>query len=128
MNDFNSKLYYQETLDLTRELCKIPAPSGKEDKRAEFILKYLKDIGYNNAYIDSAKNVIWSIDGQTEDCTLFMAHTDTVFPDLTELPIIEDEVYLSRILYIFLLALQSKLCYNEKAVYRILYQQVRICG
>jgi len=94
MNDFNSKLYYQETLDLTRELCKIPAPSGKEDKRAEFILKYLKGIGYNNAYIDSAKNVIWSIDGETEDFTLFMAHTDTVFPDLTELPIIEDDVYL----------------------------------
>ena len=42
MMGFNTKLCYQETLDLTRQLCKIPAPSGKEDKRAEFILKYLK--------------------------------------------------------------------------------------
>ena len=94
MSEFNSKFYYQETLDLTKELCRIPAPSGYEDKRAEFILKYLNKAGFDNAYIDSAKNVIWSIDGQTEDCTLFMAHTDTVFPDLTELPMTEDDVYL----------------------------------
>ncbi len=94
MHKFNSKEYYQETLELTRQLCKIPAPSGFEDRRAEFVLNYLKNIGFNDAYIDSAKNVIWKIEGQTNDYVLFMAHTDVVFPDMDELPLIEDEVYL----------------------------------
>lgn len=94
MNNFNSKDFYELTLDLTKELCKIPAPSGLEEKRAEFILSYLKNIGYENAYIDSGKNVIWKIDGKTSDYSLFMAHTDTVFPDLEPFNIVEDDDFL----------------------------------
>ncbi len=90
MKGFDAQKYYELALDLTEKLCKIPAPSGLEDERARYIKNYLIEIGYKDAYIDSAKNVIWKLDGETEDYTLFMAHTDTVFPDLTALPYEDD--------------------------------------
>ena len=90
MSNFDTQKYYDLTMRLTEELCKIPSPSGLEDKRAEYIKNYLHKIGYTNAYVDSAKNVIWDIKGDTEDYVLFMAHTDTVFPDLEPLPYVDD--------------------------------------
>ncbi len=90
MKEFATKEYFDLTLKLTEELCKIPAPSGFEDKRAEYITNYLHGIGYKNAYIDSAKNVIWDIKGNNDTYSLFMAHTDTVFPDLEPLSYIDD--------------------------------------
>ncbi len=90
MKSFATEEYYNLTLKLTEELCKIPAPSGLEDKRAEYIKNYLHSIGYKNAYIDSVKNVIWDIKGNNDTYSLFMAHTDTVFPDLEPLPYIDD--------------------------------------
>ena len=90
MSNFDTQKYYDLTIRLTEELCKIPSPSGLEDKRAEYIKNYLHKIGYTNAYVDSAKNVIWDIKGDTEDYVLFMAHTDTVFPDLEPLPYVDD--------------------------------------
>ena len=90
MKNFDTQKYYELALDLTKKLCMIPAPSGFEDERAEYIKNYLFEIGYNDAYIDSAKNVIWKLDGETKDYTLFMAHTDTVFPDLEPLPYEDD--------------------------------------
>ena len=90
MKKFDTQKYYDLTMRLTEELCKIPSPSGLEDKRAEYIKNYLHKIGYTNAYIDSAKNVIWEIKGNTDDYVLFMAHTDTVFPDLEPLPYVDD--------------------------------------
>ncbi len=94
MKEFNSKELYLEALELTKTIAVIPAPSGFEDKRAEFVLNYVKKIGYDNAYIDSAKNVIWKLDGETEDYTLFCAHTDVVFPDMDSLPLVEDDICL----------------------------------
>ncbi len=94
MENFKSENYYDLALYLTKELCSIPAPSHHEEKRAEYILNYLKGIGYDNAYIDEAKNVIWDIKGNTDKYALIIAHTDTVFPDTTPMPIVEDETYL----------------------------------
>ena len=78
---------------LLKELCLIPAPSNKEEKRAEFVKAWLHSIGAKDAYIDEALNVVCPIncDGR-DDITVFMAHTDTVFPD-TEypMPYSEDE-------------------------------------
>lgn len=91
MKEFNSKELYLEALELTKTITVIPAPSGFEDKRAEFVLNYVKNIGFKDAYIDSAKNVIWKMQGETDDYTLFCAHTDVVFPDMDELPLIEDD-------------------------------------
>lgn len=78
----------QEALDLLIELAQIPAPSHQESVRAEFCLNWLKQQGADNAYIDDAWNVIWSI-GCTDDNPLmvFAAHSDVVFPDTSPLPL-----------------------------------------
>ncbi len=85
-----SKNCFEEVCKLHKELCVIPAPSHYEDKRAEYILKYLKDAGIDNAYIDGAKNVVCTIGEESEKITLFEAHSDTVFPMETPLNYIED--------------------------------------
>ncbi len=82
--------YYEELLKLHRELCLIPAPSHFEDERASYVLKYLKDAGIDNAYIDEAKNVICTLGKPSEKIIVFMAHTDTVFPMETPLNYVDD--------------------------------------
>jgi acetylornithine deacetylase/succinyl-diaminopimelate desuccinylase-like protein len=76
---------------LIRELCAIPAPSGQEQQRAAYLKAWLERHGAEGVYIDEALNVIWPV-GVTEDndMTVFMAHTDTVFPDLDPLPFREE--------------------------------------
>ena len=85
-----SESYYDEMLRLIHDICIIPAPSGFEDDRAEFVLKYLKDMGIENAHIDEAKNVVCTLGEESDDIVLFMAHTDTVFPMETPLNYIDD--------------------------------------
>ncbi len=85
-----SKNLFEEVCALHKELCVIPAPSHFEDKRAEYILKYLKDAGIDNAYIDKAKNVVCTLGEKSEKITLFAAHSDTVFPMETPLNYIVD--------------------------------------
>lgn len=82
-----------ETLALLEALCKIPAPSHHEEKRAAFCKKWLEENGAEGVIIDSAKNVVYPLgcDGK-DDIVVFMAHTDTVFPDMTEpMPYYRDE-------------------------------------
>lgn len=81
---------FDELLKIHRELCLIPAPSYFEDRRAKYILKYLKDAGIDNAHIDEAKNVICTLGEPSEKMVVFMAHTDTVFPMDTPLNYIDD--------------------------------------
>lgn len=81
---------FEELLKLHRELCVIPAPSHFEDERAEYVLKYLKDCGIDNAYIDEAKNVICTLGKPSDKMVVFMAHTDTVFPMDTPLNYVDD--------------------------------------
>lgn len=85
-----SEKYYDEMLKLLHDICVIPAPSGFEDKRAEFVLHYLKSLGIENAHIDEAKNVVCTLGEETEDIVLFMAHTDTVFPFDVPLTYVDD--------------------------------------
>ena len=81
-----------ETLSLLEELCTIPAPSGQEDERAEFIKNWLEKEGAKGVYIDRAKNVIFPMDCDGKDgITVFAAHTDTVFPMDTDLTFRKDE-------------------------------------
>ena len=49
---------YETTLELLRSLCHIPAPSHKEQDRADFCKKWLEDHGATGVYIDEALNVI----------------------------------------------------------------------
>ena len=72
-----------ELTELLFTLCKIPAPSGMEEKRAEFCRDWFHKNGGEAAYIDDALNVVLPLccDGE-RPIICFMAHTDTVFPDL----------------------------------------------
>lgn len=84
----------QETLDLLEELAKIPAPSGNEQLRAEFVKNWLEKVGAENVIIDSALNVLCPIGCENkDDIVVFMAHTDVVFPDTTPLPFRKDDEY-----------------------------------
>lgn len=87
------KQYINETLELLEAICKIPAPSHHEEKRAQFVLNWLQKIGAEGAYIDEALNVVYPMNCEgRDDIVAFMAHTDTVFPDLTEpMPYIKDD-------------------------------------
>ena len=82
-------MYRNELEPLLLELSKIPAPSGIEDKRVEFISEWLKnnDITF---LVDSAKNIIVPF-GKKENLTVYLAHTDLVFPDTDTLPLKEDD-------------------------------------
>ena len=73
----------QEALELLIELGKIPAPSHHEERRAQFCKDWLEKQGAKGVYIDEALNVIFPLncEGKNE-ITVFVAHTDTVFPDL----------------------------------------------
>ena len=76
---------FGETMELLEAICKIPAPSHHEEKRAAFCKKWLEDNGAEGVYIDEALNVVfpWCCDGK-DKLVAFLAHTDTVFPDMTE--------------------------------------------
>jgi len=77
----------EETLFLLEQLCKIPAPSGQEEKRAKFCKEWLEVNGAEGVYIDSVNNVIYPVGCEnSRDIVVFMAHTDTVFPDAEPMP------------------------------------------
>lgn len=84
--------HFEEQLALLKELAAIPAPSHHEEKRADFILRWLRENGADNAYIDPALNVILPFGCEGKDNILvYMAHTDVVFPDTQPLPVrVED--------------------------------------
>ena len=74
-----------------RELCLIPAPSGKEEKRAQYCKCWFDSIGAKGVYIDDALNVICPINAEGKnELTVYVAHTDTVFPDLEPMPYVDD--------------------------------------
>ena len=86
IKEFANK-YNEMTLDIVRDLCKIPAPSFMEDKRAEYCKNWLENAGATGVYIDSAKNVIFPLNCEGSDkITVLAAHTDTVFPDTESYP------------------------------------------
>lgn len=82
----------EELKQLIRDLCAIPAPSHHEEKRAAFCKNWFASIGAKGVFIDEARNVVCphyvTDDGPV---TVFMAHTDTVFPDLEPMPFVETE-------------------------------------
>ena len=82
---------FEEHLALLKTLAAIPAPSHREDRRADFILGLCGSMGFSRAYIDEAKNVIVPFfDEGDNDIAIYSAHTDVVFPDETPLPVREE--------------------------------------
>ena len=84
--------HQEELKKLIRDLCAIPAPSNHEELRAAFCKEWFEQNGGENVEIDEALNVICPY-GVTEhnDIIVFMAHTDTVFPDLEPMPLREED-------------------------------------
>ncbi len=90
------KKYIEENTEIMyktlKELCLIPAPSHHEEKRAEYCKKWLEDAGAENVYIDDALNVIFPLNCEnSSEITVFVAHTDTVFPDTEPMPYYEED-------------------------------------
>ncbi len=82
----------EAVLNTLRELCRIPAPSHHEEKRAEYCKNWLERHGAEGVYIDEALNVVYPLNCEgSNEITVFVAHTDTVFPDQEPLPYSEDE-------------------------------------
>lgn len=82
----------REALELLKELAQIPAPSGKEEKRAEFCRDWLTDHKAKGVFIDEALNVVYPVGVEENNpVVVFAAHTDVVFPDETPLPLREED-------------------------------------
>ena len=82
-----------ELEQLLLTLCRIPAPSNQEDLRVQFCLDWMKKNGGQDVYVDDAKNVVcrWN-KGEDKPVLIFMAHTDTVFPDLEPMePVVQED-------------------------------------
>ncbi len=86
-----AKAHEKEVYELLKQLARIPAPTGKEEKRAAFCLDWLHRYVTDTAYQDSAGNVICPIDvTRNNPLVVFAAHLDVVFPDEEELPFREE--------------------------------------
>lgn len=82
----------EELKALVRDLCAIPAPSHHEEDRAVFCLRWFRENGGSDAFIDEAKNVICPLNvTENGPVRVFMAHMDTVFPDTEPMPLVETE-------------------------------------
>lgn len=79
----------QETIELLKKLAQIPAPTFQEEKKAEFVLEWLKEAGASEAYIDEVGNVVYEY-GNAKETIVFMAHMDVVFADLEPFTIHEE--------------------------------------
>lgn len=79
----------KETEELIRALAQIPSPTGKEQKKAAYIRKWLEEQGASRVQTDEAGNVYWLWGEKAERLTVFMAHMDTVFSENTDLTIRE---------------------------------------
>lgn len=75
-------------VELIEALSAIPAPSHHEERRAAFVKAWFEENGFSDVTIDAAKNVIAPVNC-TPGCevVVFMAHTDTVFPDMEPMPL-----------------------------------------
>jgi len=90
-----AKLYIDEHMDelekLIIELCKIPSPSNHEELRADFCKNWFQQVGANEVFIDDAFNVVCKVNcHNNKPKVLFMAHTDTVFPDTEPMPLYKE--------------------------------------
>lgn len=74
--------HLKELETLLEELCRIPAPSGRERDRASFCKTWLESHGAGEVRLDGADNAVLELNAAGQDrLTVFTAHTDTVFPD-----------------------------------------------
>ena len=69
-----AKVHQEELVDLILTLCRIPAPSHREDARAAFVRDWLENAGAKGVYLDEAKNVVFPMNCEGKDrIAVFMA-------------------------------------------------------
>lgn len=77
-------------IDLLKTITEIPAPTGDEVKRSEFIENYLENAGAVGVYRDNAGNVVYPYDIRPgRHNAVMIAHMDTVFKKDTHLEVTE---------------------------------------
>jgi len=82
----------KETIELLKRVTEVPAPSNDEIRRAEFLKEWFLAEGLSDVFVDEALNVVYPMgDNGSNDVVIFMAHSDTVFPDTTTIPIVEKD-------------------------------------
>lgn len=82
----------EELYQLLEDLCRMGSPSGQERPKTEFCKAWLAKRGVES-FIDDTDTLLY--EGNLTDprgCTVFMAHTDTVFPDASLTPVLEGEI------------------------------------
>ena len=90
-----AEIYQADAAQIIRDMCKLPAPSHHEELRAEYCRKWFVENGFKNVEVDEALNVIAPInDNGSNDITIVMAHTDTVFPDTEPMPFVEKDGFM----------------------------------
>ncbi len=83
---------HEDAKNIVRELCKIPAPSHHEEKRAQWCKNWFIEAGGKDVFIDDALNAVCEYNvSENNDVVVFMAHTDTVFPDMEPMPFTEEK-------------------------------------
>ena len=67
------------TIELVKTLTSIPAPSHQEEKKADFVKKWLEEQGAEGVFIDEACNVIFPYGcDEGKEIVVFMAHTQMI--------------------------------------------------
>ena len=84
----------QMAMDEQVELCEIPSPTFKEEKRAAEMAKRFKAYGLTDVHIDEIGNVIGVRKGTQENGPILVlgAHTDSVFPEGTDVTVKKDGI------------------------------------
>lgn len=80
-----STLLDNRLLDLALQIQQIPAPTGQEFARAQFVLEKFRAEGWADTGMDAAGNVFARLSGGTQSPLIVSAHLDTVFPADTSL-------------------------------------------
>jgi acetylornithine deacetylase/succinyl-diaminopimelate desuccinylase-like protein len=87
----------QALVDLAIQIQQIPAPTFGEQRRAAWVAQQFHELGMADVQIDTLPNVYARVAGKmAKPVLLVSAHTDTVFPQETDLSVRTDPV-LSRI-------------------------------
>ncbi len=80
----------EDVTALAQRICEVPAPTGNEGKRAEFVASLWRERGYTPE-IDSISNVYVRRKGHSSGPVLMLlAHIDTVFPATTPIQVTRD--------------------------------------
>ena len=76
---------------LLHDLVAIPSPSRREQEASQFLVDWMNEHGYNQAYVDEVGNAVGII-GEGEREIVLLGHIDT-FPGFPEVCIRERKLY-----------------------------------